>query len=243
MVRYVINAVDVLLLPGEPGRLRARMQRAIPPLPGIGHSGARIAIEPGRHAVTDAAGWIDVALDPGLYTLCADRAEPTTAVVAQAPADRELFFTDIDSTLSDASSARALLLPNRRIRPLPGAVDVLRRLNNRFQIVYLTARNFAFTAKTKAWLAMAGFPTSPVFLRRKLWWQQPARAYKEEFLGAAAKRWPSIRYGVGDRTGDAHAYAMAGARPFLIGPAKRRSVPDGTIEVSSWKEVEQHISN
>ena len=207
LARYVINAVDALLLPGEPGRLRARVQRAVPPLPGIGCSGARIAIEPERHAVTDAAGWIDVALEPDRYTLCADRAEPTTAVVARAPADRELFVTDIDSTLSDASSARALLAPNPRIKPMPGAVDVLRRLKNRFQIVYLTARNFAFTAKTKAWLALYGFPVAPLITRQVHFWEQPSGPYKHASMRALSERWSSIRFGVGDRSGELLAYA------------------------------------
>lgn len=238
MPRYVINARDVLTRPGEPARLRARLQWAFPLWPAIGVPEATIAVEPGLRGRTDAGGWIDLEAPPGRYTLCADRAEPINALVADVPADRELFVTDIDATISDASSARALVADNARLRPMADSVDVLRRLRDRFQIVYVTARNFRYTAKTKDWLAMHRFPTAPLITRDALWWRHPSRVYKRETMAALAARWPNIRAGVGDRDGDVLAYAAVGARAFRIGAA---TAPDGAIAVRGWKEIEERL--
>jgi hypothetical protein len=239
--RCVINVRDALVLPGQTARLRARIQRAFPLFPTWPVRGAAVGVEPGYRAVTDAAGWIDLEVRPGRYTVCADGANPTTAVLEAVPPERELFVTDIDRTLSDASSLAALLWPNEWIRPLPGAAAVMQRLKDRFQIVYLTARNFRFAAKTKAWLAGAGFPTAPVLMREPLWWRLSSARYKRDAMAELAARFKSIRFGAGDRAGDARAYARAGARPFLIGASSGRRVPDGTVSVRSWEELEQRL--
>lgn len=238
MPRYVVNAQDALARPGEPARLRARVQWAWPLWPAVGVGGVTVAVEPGLRAKTDAGGWIEMEAPPGRYTLCADRAEPINALLAEIPPDREIFVTDIDATISDASSARAILADNARIRPMAGSVEALRRLKDRFQLVYVTARNFRYTAKTKDWLAMHNFPAAPMITRSVLWWIQPARAYKREALASLAARWPNIRAGVGDRTGDVLAYAAVGAAAFKIGAS---SAPDGAIAVKTWKELEARL--
>ena len=238
MPRFVINAQDALTPPSEPARLRARLQWSFPLWPAVGVGGAVIAVEPGLRARTDAGGWIELDAPPGRYTLCADRAEPINALLAEVAPDREIFITDIDATISDASSARALVADNARIRPMAGSVEALRRIKERYQIVYVTARNFRYTAKTKGWLAMHHFPPAPLITRSALWWRKPSRAYKRETLAALAARWPNIRAGVGDRTGDVLAYASVGAAAFLIGAS---SAPDGAQAVGSWKELEERL--
>ena len=230
------------MLPGHTVRLRARLQRAVPLYPSLGPAGVTVAVEPGSRAKTGPGGWIDLELPPGRYTLCADRADPTTAVLAEVSPDRELFVSDIDRTLSDASSLAAAVRSNERLRPMPGAAEVLQRLGRRFQLVYLTARNLRYAAKTKAWLAAHEFPTAPLILRRSLWFRQPSRTYKHEIMAMLAQRWRAIRYGVGDRPGDVAAYAAVGATPVLIGSARKRSLPKGAIHVRSWKEIEERVN-
>jgi hypothetical protein len=247
VIPYTLNASDALVEPGRPGRITARLQRTWPLMPALGRAGARLTYAPvagpaAPHSVTTGSGgWVELELAPGRYTLWADGAEPTCVTVAEVARERPLLVTDIDRTISDHSNAAALLLPNERLRPLPGAVEALRRLAERHAIVYLTARNLRFSAKTKAWLILRGLPVGPVLFRRAFWFRQSSAAFKLRTMAELARVWP-VRAGVGDRPGDAAAYAAAGAKPILIGTNGAGGLPDGTVRADSWKAVEQLLA-
>lgn len=248
MIPWVINASDGLASPGGTARILMRLQRSWPLFPAVGRSGAGISYAPvlaapsqggiPRHVTTGPGGWAEAELPPGRYTVWADGSEACSLLVAEMAPDRPLLVTDVDHTISDASHAAALLLPIARLRPLPGAVEALCRLAATHPVVYLTARNLRYASRTKDWLRHWGLPSGPVLLRRRFWFLQSSSAFKREVMAGLAGRWPLLA-GIGDRRGDAAAYAAAGARPLLIGAAPRGNLPAGTVPVASWKQIEE----
>jgi hypothetical protein len=161
--------------------------------------------------------------------------ETSTAMVV--PAGNPLLVTDIDRTISDAYSWRANIGRPERIRPLPGAVDVLRSLAGRFSLVYVTARNWRFSMRTHRWLDHCQFPPGPVFFRPRWGVVLPAGRFKQELLQRWLKGWSGFGIGIGDRLSDARAYASAGMLPIAIRGSLSKRFPPETRCARNWKGV------
>lgn len=243
-----LTAEDLLARPGSRIRLVARLERYVirfvdPPV-----RGATLEFFDGHaklgSAVTDARGFASIEVDAGpagrrRFRVVSRRAEEAL-VVGVFASDTPVLVLDLDHTLSDIGTTRFAFALNRNIRPLPDAIDVVKRLASRYEIVYLTARDHSFLAKTRDWLRLHGLPDGPVFLRRRRFWSQRAGDHKLERL-AELKRTHRLVAGVGDLPIDAKAYLANGMAAILIDP--RGALPDieGAVRVRSWREVEAKL--
>lgn len=233
---------DELGLPDAPLRFRVLTRP---------RRGVRLVREQGgetaAEAVTDASGWAWLApggvLGCGLHRFVAQSGEDSLPLVALvAPADRPLVVVDIDRTLSAPPSFYASVAKPAWIAPLPGAADAMSEIARGFGVVYLTARNQRFMPNTRAWLRAREFPEGPIFLRQVPWWRLPSGRYKTRWLAALTGRWRAVRFGIGDKTSDAVAYARAGITPILLLRSRRaRGVPAQTCMVRTWAEVRARV--
>ncbi|HEY3227057.1 MAG TPA: hypothetical protein VGK61_08705 [Planctomycetota bacterium] len=239
---------DLLALPHHKVRLTARLERYVlrfvdPPLRGVEVrflEGDR----PLGSAITDAKGFASIEIDSGQAGLRRLRvASPRTEeslVLRVLPGDFPVLVVDLDHTIADVSPFRFAFLDNRSVRPLPGAVEALHWLGDRFAVVYLTARDHSFLGKTREWLRLQGLPDGPVFLRRRRFWSQRPIDHKLERLGELARDHRLVA-GVGDLPGDAKAYLAKGLKAFLLDPKGRSPTMEGVVRVRSWKELEARL--
>lgn len=244
-----LTAEDVLALPGSKIRLVARVERYLlrfvdPPV-----RGATVEFFDGESrlgsAVTDARGFASIEADAGpagrrRFRVTTRRSEEAL-VVRVLPADAPVLVVDLDHTLADIGTTRFAFARNKDVRPLSGAVEALQRLASRFEVVYLTARDHSFLAKTRDWLRLQGLPDGPVFLRRLRFWSQPAVQHKLERLGEL-KRTHRLVAGVGDLPGDAKAYLANGLAAVLIDPKGLLPDIEGAVRVRSWQEAEAKLA-
>ena len=244
-----LTAEDLLALPGSRLRLKARLERYIIRFVDPPRRGEMIEFFEGANrlgsAVTDAQGFASIEIDAGpvgrrRFRVATRRAEEAL-VVDVLPPDVPVLVLDLDHTVADIGTMRFAFAPNQNVKPLADALDVVRRLEGKFRIVYLTARDHSFLAKTRDWLRMQGLSDGPVFLRRRRFWSQPAPEHKKERL-AELKRTHRLVAGVGDLPGDARAYLATGLAAYLIDP--RGALPDieGAIRVRSWLELETKLA-
>jgi hypothetical protein len=240
----LVTPEDVVAPEGRPLTLQATVERDIlplwdPPLAGVDvtfRSEGRIL----GVARTDERGVARLTLPapagPGRMRVVADIAGPLAApeapfLVDTLPPDREVAVVDIDGTVADVHPRWQGLRDNRKIHPLAGAVESVRALSERFAVVFLTARDHIFRAKTRDWLREHGFPDAPVLMRRgKRYWNQSSESHKRERLSELAV---PLRIGVGDAPGDAAAYAGSGMRAYLLGGARFA----GAFSVQGWREI------
>jgi phosphatidate phosphatase APP1 len=242
----LVTAWDVLAVAGECATLELEVERLRcafwdPPL-----EGADVEVEGLGSATTDARGRAELPLGPlgpGTYRyrvrLRSTRweASPAEALVCAVPRETPVFVTDIDRTIADISPLGFILLGNDLVRPMPGAPEALREIARRFQVVYLTARDHVFAAKTRDWLRRRGFPESPLYLRKGTrFWDTSPRDHKIARLGELRARFPRLRWGVGDVRGDLEAYAAHGIEGILLSPRGRPVAAPGRV-ARSWTEI------
>jgi len=164
------------------------------------------------------------------------------AVVRVIPRETPVIIIDIDETIADVTPWAFIFRRVRDVRTMPGAREVLQELSKSLQIVYLTARDHIFTRKTKIWLRFAGMPEGPVYLRKGTrYWRTPSRVHKTQRLGELKPQFPNLRWGVGDKAGDAVAYAANGIRPIMIAPRRPEEVSSGVPCFPSWKNILEYI--
>ncbi|MBY0371340.1 hypothetical protein K2X33_11680, partial [bacterium] len=156
--------------------------------------------------------------------------------------DQPLLITDVDHTLADASGTDVLFKKPQDIPVVAGAPDVLARLSQRYQVVYLTARDDSMMNRTKEWLAVARLPKAPaLFWDITLSGQPPLShtKYKTQAVGRLAKEFSNLALGVGDLVGDAEAYLANGIPAYIVldrqDPA---SYPTGTHFIRDWWDLD-----
>ena len=261
----LFTADDVLALPGEPVELRVRFQSGDLLADRAGHvvhfgRGGRLY----RAAETDDDGVATVTFappTPGQYVFTAsfspngfadDPPSPVHLRVACLSAEAPIMIVDLDKTLV-ASGFEQVLLGDPA--PIPGSPAAMKRLAQRYRVVYLTHRPYYFGAKSKAWLTRYGYPPGPVLLSDVKGFLKGSEAFKTGVLLALGKRFKQIRIGIGDKPTDAKAYHANGIRAFLIlqpdpsAPLEDLTelatdlaeLPEDVQVLSNWREIEQAI--
>ena len=242
----LITPRDLLAPAGEQVSLEIEVERRFAPFIDPPYVAARLELDGHGSAITDGEGQAAVPLQglatgPNRIRVALDGVS-TEAMVVVIPRDAPVFITDIDHTIADVSSVGFIFKSVGKVRPLEGAAEALVEISRKMQIVYLTARDHIFTRKTKEWLALHRFPEAPVYLRRRTrFWTVRARDHKVSRLREMRLAFPNIRWGVGDLPGDAEAYREHGIPPILISPRPLAGVPEGTIQVTRWSEIEAMI--
>jgi len=256
--RYAVKltAYDSLIKPGEKCHLSAKLEHDGPLGVNPDMRGYELAFEGkpfGRRTARtgrDGVATVEIELDAAAGTrFSVDVVFSGSTRHQPAAAAAEVFIwsekarilvTDIDHTISDFSQLKVPFVDNQNIPILPDADVVLSRLSRDYHIVYLSARDDALYGKTKAWLKLHAFPPGPFFCRDYRIGQSQ-EAFKTQFLAGFTQRFTHVEVGVGDRPSDAHTYLSVGMQSIMIDPEGKKSFPEGTIVVGSWKEVERRL--
>jgi hypothetical protein len=241
----VITPRDLLTPAGEPATLEVELERRLCAFVDPAIEGQEVEVVGVGRARTDADGVAAFSLGAvpsGLrrYEVRA-RGASVEALVCAIPREAPIFITDIDHTIADVSSMGFIFKPLHRVRPLPGAVEALCEIARSLQVVYLTARDHIFTAKTKEWLLLNGFPEGPVYLRKgsRFWSLSPGK-HKLARL-QELHRFTEIHWGVGDTTEDVAAYAAHSIRPILFAAHPPASLPPDVLCLADWAGILQAV--
>ncbi|MBV8880690.1 MAG: hypothetical protein JO332_12030 [Planctomycetaceae bacterium] len=244
----LITPYDLLVPLGDPATLEVEVEDrwmafVDPPAPNI-----EIEVEAVGRAKSDRQGI--ARFDLGVLPQGTHRPvvrynhKSIEAVVRVVPKDMPLIIVDIDETIADVTPWGFIVRRVRDVLPLPGSREVLREIAKTMQIVYLTARDHIFTRKTKLWLRLAGMPEAPVYLRKNTrYWRTPARVHKLGRLEELKSKFSKVQWGVGDKPGDAVAYAAHGIRPILIGHSRPAEVSADVPCFPTWKNIHEYIKN
>lgn len=153
-----------------------------------------------------------------------------------------ILVCDIDHTIADISTLGFLTTEPHDVEPLPGAVEALMRLGEKYAIVYLTARDDSFHDTTMEWLRIKGFPEGPVFFSdlSKTAFAGSARRFKSSRIAQWRDAGLNLQVGVGDRPQDAQAYLSNGMKAFILTDEPQKLPYDATA-VESWTEMANTI--
>ena len=165
------------------------------------------------------------------------------ALVAVTAENRPILVSDIDNTICTTNITDLLADRPRAVAPLDRAPQILSKFAEKAQIVYLTARPYAFTERTRNWLSAHRFPPGPIFFRdlSELLPEQPSESgFKKAFLAEKIKpRFSRLLWGFGNIEGDLEAYRPNGMSTILIRPKNPKIVEgiDSAHAVDSWAEI------
>ena len=262
---YLFTAYDVVAVPGEEVLVRARLQ-----------GGDFLRDQPGHAVRFDKDGLFYKAAEtggngfaivtftpdtPGDYLFRAELApsgfsdeppEPVQAIVRCRTPDTPVCIVDLDKTLV-ASGFHLVLVGDPQ--PMPGSVDVMKRIDKDYTVVYLTHRPDLFGVKSKGWLRQQGYPLGPLLLSDIGGFIQGSGAFKSNVLKDLRARFTGNAVGIGDKISDAQAYFDNGLRSFLIvqpdeaaGAASLAKLADSldTLDdqvqvVTGWDQVEKAL--
>ena len=148
-----------------------------------------------------------------------------------------MLICDIDETITEGGYQ--LLFSRKDLVPFPGSSQVLDQLSERYEIVFLTARDETFLNETRDWLDLHHFPPAPVVGRD---WSLSNLTQTGDFKSAVLKEWksrfPRIEWGIGNSEGDCQAYREAGIPHLSLG--KPTCIRGNGVEcraVRDWTEV------
>src|SRR5262245_21755523 len=131
-----LTAEDALALPHGRVRLVARLERYLLRFVDPALRGATVEFFEGEKrlgaATTDSEGFATLEIDAGpvglrRFRVATPRADEALVVNVLAP-ETPVLVLDLDHTVADVSTMRFAFTPNRNVRPLSDAVDVVRRL-------------------------------------------------------------------------------------------------------------------
>jgi hypothetical protein len=182
----------------------------------------------------------------------ATKVSPAPLLVAARDKKADLAVIDLDHTVVDSSFLWVLV---GGANPMPGAADVVKKLAERYTLVYLTHRPDILTRTSKQWLTEHGFPRAPVMVSELMDVFGDSGKFKTARLKSLRKTFPNIRVGIGDKLSDAQAYVDNGLTAYLIPHYKQKpkdmSKMAGEIEalrgrgrlhvVDGWNEIETGV--
>jgi hypothetical protein len=262
---YLFTAYDAVSPPGEPVELRARLQ-----------AGDLLSARSGyvvrflrdgrifKAAETDADGVAAVTFTPSGpddYRFTVEVSpngfpdqppSPVELLVACRAADTPLMVVDLDKTLV-ASGFQDVLIGSPQ--PMPQSQEVMKRLAERYSVVYLTHRPDLFGPRSKAWLREYAYPAGPLLLSDIGGFLKGSEAFKSRMLRELGRRFKRIEIGIGDKVSDAEAYHDNGIQAFLIiqpdqlrTPQELRALseslaklPEAVQVVTGWDQVEKAV--
>ncbi|HUU85434.1 MAG TPA: hypothetical protein VM243_18195, partial [Phycisphaerae bacterium] len=144
---------------------------------------------------------------------------------------------DIDQTVSDTKKRYLLGDGVDRSKPLPGAVQVLGELADRFHVVYLTARPREMAVKTLRWLNDQGFPRGPVLCWDIDEYEFSATEYKKDRLDDLEDRLDHVNLGVGNAESDHTAYRKRKLFTILVDPHEPPARIERGVRLPDWAAV------
>lgn len=247
--QYILTVPDQVAPAGGQAVCVIRVQRAevaLLALP-VPDAAMRLRVDDGdeRGAYTDALGYagttVRVPATPGRYTLRValqdprgDEAHASAPLYVWEP-NRPAFAVDLDSLppalMKDAATA---------------AKAALLRLASEGDILYMTRRAVEEHPAAHQELARAGFPDGPVLLwQRERWhvvrenqWSIPRVVVESRLVNQIAglrTMFPGLQTGVTSSDLSAKAFAEAGLKVVLIGPAA--AVGPNVVRRADWNDL------
>ena len=262
---YLLQADDVLALPGEQVILRARLKTGW----WLGEVGDRpvtfiLEGKPFANVKTDDEGWAEVAFRPQaprdyVFTIEAapdrsgEKPQATDLLAACRSADAPILVTDVDNTVVVSESKSGFV--KNRTPPVPHAAEALTRLARHYTVVYVTFRPEPLTFRSKKWLEENGFPRGLVFLSRFKKIAENREQFKQDRIQDLRRKFHRVEVGIGNADTDMHAYlenAMRAiaivhlTRPddpkYLRQRAKRLELmPDAAEAYLDWRQIGEAI--
>ena len=266
----VFYGFDVLVKPNEMVRLAARLRtpRLIGDIEdatvGFFHDDKLVG-----QVVTDDEGWAILNWDPngpGDYDLevrilkAPEDEDQDMVNVTPAPlfvrvrqADTRFVVIDLDHTLVDSSFTRVLVGGGT---PMADSQRVAKRIAKKYDIIYLTHRPDLMMHTSKTWLRRYKYPPGPLLVSKLTQALSSSEKFKAAKLAEVLKEFPNVQIGIGDKLGDAKAYAQNGLRAYLIphydhqdaeemremAQAIRALPAESKIQVvNGWQQVEKGI--
>ena len=232
--RIVGTGLDAVTTPGQPVAVDAKFERSLvsylrPDLGGLAVDFAFAGTT--FRATTDREGIASISLrssQVGAYPFTASaagkpRSKPGAARLFVLDPARPVVIVDIDETLSHMASWEVPLRGD--VAPTyPHAVSLMHELARGYTIVYLTARDDALDAITRAFLARHGFPDGPVLFNDWGFTTAAERAqlkssnhgtFKLALINSLVARGVNVAFGIGNAETDAYAYENAGLPSFI----------------------------
>jgi len=120
---------------------------------------------------------------------------------------------DLDHTLVDSSFWKVLLGGGS---PMANSKAVMKRVAERYSVIYLTHRPDLMMHTSKNWLEQHGYPPGPLLVSDVEETVRGSRWFKSRKLEHVRKTFVNVRIGIGDKIGDAQAYADNGMEAYLI---------------------------
>lgn len=161
----------------------------------------------------------------------------TTLLLAVRDAAARVVIVDVDYTLSNAGPVDVLIKGNADLHPVKGAVSGLNDVAKDATVVYVTARDDHFNAKTHAWLALWGFPRGAVFLADHIQPLLDPASYKTpqiRFIHAAFTNMPC---GFGDLPSDCKAYNANGLASYIFDTHSAGPYPAYAVVSTDWDDL------
>ncbi len=262
---YLFTAADAIAPPGEPVDLRVRLQAGDLLR---GQRGCVVRFYRGgeffKAAETDADGAAVVAFTPekpGDEHFTAelspngfpgDPPGPVRLVLACRKPDAAMLVVDLDRTLVGSGFQQVMIGDPK---PMAGSRRVMKRLAERYGVVYLTHRPDYFGPKSKAWLKKHAYPPGPLLLSDLGGFLSGSEKFKSGVLAGLRRRFHRLEMGIGDKPSDGQAYHDNGMKAFVIlqpGEATRdeelegliaalEKLPDAVVAVTGWDQIESAV--
>jgi len=264
---YMFFALDSVAKPNEEVMVRARLESDR--LSGMEGYVVRFYRDGDLYKTTetDSGGVAEVSFTPdalGTYMFRAEVDEagfpndapgPQDLVVACYDPDAPMVVVDLDKTVV-ASGFHVVLAGDPK--PMPRSVEVLTRIAETHQVVYLTHRPEYFSIKSKRWLVEHKYPTGPLLMSDIGGFLEGSGAFKTRAIRDLRERFGGLDLGIGDKFSDAQAYHDNGIRAYVIVQPPDSDDPDdyedyedfaddlGELDndiqvVTGWDQIEQGL--
>ncbi len=242
---------DPIRLPGATTELRALVEAKRVGLVRSGVKGATVSYYADSELVgvteTDSDGLAALQVDlPESRTVRAEvraglRTLSATRPVTRWQPNRTIVCVDVDETLCKADYA-TLLLEDReddKSEPIEGAAEALRRIAERYNLFYFTARPHALQAMTRRWLDRHGFPQAPIVMAPEFSDTLTQGGFKESHLRHLRILWPDLLIGIGDKSVDVNAYRENGMLAVIFEPDGEESDDAALTYLTDWSAIRE----
>lgn len=249
-----ITGHDAIVLPGQSAVLSAKAEIKFISFLQPDIKGLTVHFMVGGRAlgsgVTDKDGIAQIAYNaaaPGVYQIeyrIAKKCKYRAGRLFVASGKRPTIVTDIDGTISDYPDWK-VPFGGGKAPTFTHAPELFRKLAEKYEIVYLTARDDVWDRATLAFLDKHNFPPGPIVYnqlglageKRK----QLSSKHHGSFKLAAIERLKAsglvVVLGIGNAATDAEAYVNAGIDSYLIRD-KKYQIKSPSIVFDNYSELE-----
>lgn len=152
-------------------------------------------------------------------------------VIIAVDVDQTVSQTDWEKLVTSSQPAGSL--------PLPGAQETLSGLAKDYHILYLTSRPRFLLDRTRDWLSHFEFPAGPVITAPGMRGAVMQSRFKRGKIAELRQVWPRLLIGIGNRQGDAVAYASNHMLPLILASEQEDEQLPGSILFRDWAGIRE----